>query len=100
VQLTVTTEYLGHTYKLTLEADVAEDLSDYNVKGRITGVLDRELQRCAEITAVALKDKTAAELAAHEARRAPKTREPKGPAMILAAGTKAPEGRIVLEATE
>jgi hypothetical protein len=99
VELTVKVTYLGHEYELTLKSDVAEDLSKFNVQGRISSVLAREAQRCAEITAVALKDKTAAELAELQARERKARGEvlPAAPAQILAAGTKAPEGRTVVE---
>jgi hypothetical protein len=100
VQLTVTTTYLGRTYTATLTADVPEDLSAFNVKGRITNVLDRELQRCAEITAVALQDQAAAALAEQDARERKARGEappPRGPTQILAANTKDPKGRVVVE---
>lgn len=98
MQVSVTVEYLGRQYELTLKADVPEDLSAFNVKSRITAVLDREAQRCAEITAVALQDKAVAEAAEAEAleRKRQGIVLEKGPAMVLAAGTKDPSGRVIV----
>jgi hypothetical protein len=63
----------------------------------MTSVLRRELQRCAEISVVALQDKRAAADADKQARadKAAGIVKPKGPNMTLIAGKKGPEGRVV-----
>jgi hypothetical protein len=103
VQLTVKTTYLGREYELAFSATVPEDLSTFDVQSRIAGVLQREVERFAQITAVALQDKAVAD-AADADERARKARgeapAPKGPAMVLAAGTKASDGCVVLEVKE
>lgn len=98
------TKYLGHSCALTFESDIEEDLSQQQVEERIGNVMRRELQRFAEISAVGVKDKKAAEERAAEQRRRRASGEPepeKGPAITLAAGTKDPVlGRIVHDGSE
>ena len=101
MKVTLSTTYLGHQFSLTLESDLQEDLSASDAEARIAAVLRRELQRCAEISVVAKQDlKRAAE--DEQARRANRSKEtgPKPPAQILAAGTKDPKGRVVLDGSE
>lgn len=102
MQQTLSLTYLGRSYSISFESDVDEDLSKFGVGPRINGVLQRELQRCAEITAVALQDQVVAAQADAETRERKARGEVlvKGPAMVLAAGTKAVSGRVVLEAQE
>lgn len=114
MKVTVEHEYLGHTFKLTLESDVSEDLSAQNVHERIALVMNREMQRIAEITAVAVKDKQAAQefqRAVSAARRDGKfvvdatvgrgerrleVVNERGPSVVLGAGTKDVSGRFVI----
>lgn len=73
------------------------DLDFGDARARIHLVLQRELQRCAEIAYVAMQD-------AHMARRLEKVRleqkragtlPPKGPSQILGAGTKDQAARLI-----
>jgi hypothetical protein len=98
VQLSVKVSYLGRDYELAFSSDVTEDLTRFDVGTRIAGVMQRELQRFAEISAVGLQDLTAAQAAEKDARERKARGEVvvKGPAIVLAAGTKAPEGRVIL----
>jgi hypothetical protein len=103
MKLTVNLSYLGQDFALTLESTApAVEINRTDVAARITNVLNRELQRFAEITTVALKDLAAADVAEAEvrARKARGEVLPKAPAQVLAAGTKSPEGRVVLEVKE
>lgn len=113
-KVTVEQEYLGHSFKLTFESDVSEDLSGFNVDERIALVMRRELQRVSEIVAVAVNDKRAAEELAQAQRaarqegkfvvdatvgRGPRrfqTVDKRGPSVILGAGTKDVSGRLVV----
>jgi hypothetical protein len=99
VEITVKKEYLGHTFELNFRSSVDEDLTKFEVEQRLQMVLSRELQRCAEVSVVGLKDKLAAEGAAALLReqKASGTVPVKGPAQFLAAGTKDPAGRVVVE---
>ena len=69
------------------------------VESRIAAIMRREVQRCAEITVVGLKDRVAAMAADADLRERRARGEPvtKGPTTILAAGTKDPSGRITLK---
>ena len=102
MEIVLRKEYLGHTFELTLKSSVDEDLSKQEVEPRVMMVLNRELQRCAEIIAVGVKDKAElARVTANIAARRARGEEPTpGPSMVLAAGTKAPEGRVVLQPKE
>jgi hypothetical protein len=103
MKLIVTREYLGKTFTLTLESDVTEDVSAFDVESRITKVMNREVQRFAEISAVALQDKTRAEQDLAERIRRKHAGEPKperGPSVVLAAGTKDEKGRAVVEGVQ
>lgn len=100
MKISVSLHYLRHNYDLTLESDVNEDLSRFDVEARIAGVLRRELGRAAEITAVGLQDLERAKKADEETlqrKRSGARPEPKRPTTILAAGTKdVKTGRIVV----
>jgi hypothetical protein len=94
---TIQTKYLGHNFSLTFESDVEEDLSEQEVEARITTVMRRELQRFAEISAVAVNDKKAAAKERDRINELKRSKAKRGPAQILAAGTKGKEGRIVVQ---
>ena len=113
-RVTVEQEYLGHNFKLTLESDVTEDLTEFNVDGRIHNLMRRVLQTHAENTAVALNDRKAAqelEEATRKARadgkfavdatvgRGPRRFaivDQRGPSVVLGAGGKETERRMVV----
>ena len=83
---------LGHAFQLTLEADITPgempDLEHDQALDRAQMVLRRELNRCAEILSVALKD-------AQAARARGPAPPPTGPAQTVQAGTKDPDGLTV-----
>lgn len=101
MKVTFAQEHDGQPYSLEFDAPgVTDDLTRYDVEARIAGVLRRELQRFAEIVTVALQDRDRDQQLASEARmrkaRGETLPAPTGGHQVLAAGTKAPEGRVVL----
>lgn len=113
-KVTVEREYLGHNFKLTFESDIKDDLSAFQVEERIHGVMNRELQRFSEISAVAIRDKRNADELEQARRTAPegqkvvdatvgRTRrlavvsaEERGPSVVLGAGNKDVTSRFVV----
>jgi hypothetical protein len=99
MEITLSHAYHGQTFTLTFAAPgVTADLARFDVESRIALGLRREVQRYAEVVAVAIQDAEAADARDADAR----ARKARGeiaipqPAILLAAGTKEATGRVIL----